>query len=124
MDNTCLIWRRLQQAPCPMPVPTSPTVHLTRHATDRLTDRLPDLVTVAEVVAAVNDRSLPEGRAYVTVKHIEYVEVRDPDVHPDGVARGDSIVAVVDSEGSDRKVVTVMLRKSWSQSAEYDSRKQ
>lgn len=97
------------------------TASLTRHAEERLTYRLNGIVTAAEVLTAAA-ACKAQGRTYATVKRIAYTEIADPSVKPDGIARGDSIVAAVERRGSSAVVVTVMLRKSWSKSATYDNR--
>jgi len=91
------------------------TVALTAHAQERLDGRLAGIVTAAEVQAALN-RPLPKGKSFIQVKRIPYCEIADPSVQPDGIARGDSIVALVEN-GEWARVVTLMLRKSWSKSA-------
>lgn len=96
-------------------------VALTQHAQSRISGRLSALVTTNEVLAAAL-KVQADGRTYATVKSIPYTEIADPAVKPDGIARGDSIVAAVDKEGRKSVVVTVMLRKSWSKSARYDGR--
>lgn len=88
-------------------------VRLTRHAQERIEGRLRNLVSRHEVEAAAG-RPLNVGKTYVQVKRVPYTEIQDPCVRPDGIARGDSIVASVVADGRDHTVVTVMLRKSWS----------
>ncbi len=92
---------------------------LTRHATERLNDRLRDLVTAAEVLSAVAAATLRNGENYVDVKYFsKRIYLGDPS-HPD-TPKGDKITAkvVVDFRGA--TVITVMLRKSTSQSSRYD----
>jgi hypothetical protein len=91
------------------------TMELTAHAQGRLDGRLAGLVTAAEVQAATS-RPLPKGKVFIQVKRIPYCEIPDPSVQPDGIARGDSIVALVENDDWPR-IVTIMLRKSWSKSA-------
>lgn len=87
---------------------------LTEHAKRRLSDRLADLITADEVATKVaSQTALPMGRTYLVLKQVEYTEIHDPD----GIARGDRIVAAVNRYPSEVRVVTVMLRKSWSKSA-------
>lgn len=89
-------------------------VRITRHAQGRIEGRLRNLVSRSEVEAAAG-RPLQVGKTYVHIKRLPYTEIEDPGVQPDGIARGDSIVASVVADGRDHTVVTVMLRKSWSQ---------
>jgi hypothetical protein len=56
-----------------------------------------------------------ENRTWILIKKTKYIEITDPDVKPDGIARGDSIVALVEKG----IIQTVILRKSWSQSPEF-----
>ena len=90
----------------------------TYHAQQRLQNRLACIVTHADIVQAVQSHIIPRGRCYLIVKHIPYTEISDPTVKPDGIARGDLIVAVIDNT-NDIKIVTVLLRKSASKSLEY-----
>lgn len=92
---------------------------LTRHVYERVNGRLHSLITIEEVHHAV-ERNLPKGRCYVQIKRIPYTEVSDPSVKPDGIARGDQLVAVVDNDNCPR-ITTVLLRKSWSKSPEYSN---
>jgi len=98
------------------------TTKLTYHAQDRIARRLGDIVTANEVLNAAAVCT-EQGRSYVTVKSIPYTEISDPAVQPDGIARGDCIVAAVERTGRTNVVVTVMLRKSWSRSTTYDTRR-
>jgi hypothetical protein len=95
---------------------------LTRHAEERITHRLNTLVTKEEVVRKlwqVNVKPSVDEPTYIIVKSVPYTEIADPDVKPDGIARGDSVVAVVRTDGRQARVTTVMLRKSWSKSSNY-----
>jgi hypothetical protein len=93
---------------------------LTEHAKRRLSDRLADLITADEVATKVaSQTALPMGRTYLVLKQVEYTEIHDADCQPDGIARGDRIVAAVNRYPSEVRVVTVMLRKSWSKSMTY-----
>jgi hypothetical protein len=96
------------------------SLRLTFHASERIQNRLGSLVTVQEVNAKISYTVLPQGRSYVEVKRVPFVEISDPDVKPDGIARGDQIVAVVDNDQSPR-ITTVILRKSWSKSPIYSN---
>jgi hypothetical protein len=94
---------------------------LTEHAKNRVIERLSKLVTIDEVVEKCNHElknGLPKGRSYREVKKINYIEIPDPDVIPDGIARGDRIIAVIDNDYNPR-ITTVLLRKSWSKSTDY-----
>jgi hypothetical protein len=86
---------------------------LTRHASTRIYERLNPLVTEDEVLSAVNAKNLPLRKCGVKIKSIGYTEIQDPNVYPDGIARGDILVAIVESGA----IKTVELRKSWSKSA-------
>jgi hypothetical protein len=91
---------------------------LTQHAHQRITARLSPFTNPDEVVSRVTkvfaDKPRKEKRN-VLVKKVQYCEIPDPAVFPDGIARGDEIIAVV--VGSD--ITTVMLRKSWTTGVEY-----
>lgn len=96
------------------------TIKLTYHAEERISNRLGFLVNSIEVRHAVESKHLPYGRSYVEIKRIKYTEIKDPAVVPDGIARGDQLVAVVDNDSNPR-ITTVILRKSWSKSATYSN---
>jgi hypothetical protein len=66
-------------------------------------------------LSRVNQFTIKDKRAYIEVKKLPYTEVRDADIVPDGVGRGDQLIAVYE-EGT---INTVFLRKSWEQSTEY-----
>jgi hypothetical protein len=85
------------------------------HAIDRIENRLNGLVTMREVAQAVNRQEFPTYKTFIEVKRIPYTEIRDETVKPDGIARGDSIVAICECG----YIKTVILRKSKSQSNEY-----
>jgi len=94
---------------------------LSEHANKRIKERLSHLITVEEVIDKCNrplKKGLPKNRSYMEVKKINYTEIKDPDVIPDGIARGDRIVAVIDNDDNPR-ITTVLLRKSWSKSIDY-----
>lgn len=93
-------------------------IQISEHAQARIEGRLGKLVNVAEVVNALAAADPSKGR-YWLVKAIPYTEVADPTVKPDGVARGDWLVAVADPTPHGLIVRTVILRKSWSKSQEY-----
>ena len=90
------------------------TITYTYHSQDRLQNRLPNLITAAELNQFLAGKNLPFGKTNIEVKKVPYTQIKDLAVKPDGIARGDSIVAVVDNQGSKYVIVTVMLRKSWS----------
>jgi len=93
---------------------------LTEHARRRIADRLRQFITADEVATKVSAQpALPAGRTYLVLKRVPFTEVHDPECQPDGIARGDRIVAAVNHEGGEVRVVTVMLRKSWSKSLTY-----
>jgi hypothetical protein len=71
-----------------------------------------------EILAKVQSKNLPAGRSYVEIKRVPYVEIRDSNVQPDGIARGDQILVAVEND-SDPRIITVILRKSWTKSATY-----
>lgn len=92
--------------------------YMTKHAVERVTGRLASLTSYGEVVQTVDKFAckMRPGMNYVLVRALPHrVEIYDPDVVPDGIAKGDWVVAVVDAT-SEHRVVTVMLRKSTSQS--------
>jgi len=94
---------------------------LTKHAEDRVNGRLSGLVTTEQVIEKVNKprkKGFPKGRSYVEVAKFPYTEIQDPSVQPDGWARGDRAVAVVDND-YDPRITTVIIRKSWSKSGDY-----
>ena len=90
----------------------------TNHALKRLDTRLAKLVSIRDINKAVFSHKIPMGRSYLVVKQVEYTEIADETVKPDGIARGDLIVAVIDNI-YDVQITTVLLRKSTSESAEY-----
>lgn len=92
----------------------------TYHATDRINNRLGGLVTADEVTEAVSRASLKPGDNYVDVKHFsKRIYLGDP-CDPD-TPKGDKITAKVISDNHGAKVITVMLRKSTSQSERYNN---
>jgi hypothetical protein len=93
----------------------------TNHAVERIENRLNSLVSVNEITNALGKRYFQNGRTYQEIKRIPYSEIKDPSVQPDGIARGDMLVAAVDycKRENVAKVVTVILRKSWSKSDIY-----
>ena len=88
---------------------------LSPHALQRISQRFFHLTTPEKVLERVNKFSPKEHRAYIEVSRFPYTEVNDPSVVPDGVARGDRLVVILE----DGIVESVMLRKSWENSAEY-----
>ena len=94
---------------------------LSKHAHNRIKERLSDLITPEEVLEKCNEplkKGLPKNRSYRVIKKINYTEIEDPEIEPDGIARGDRIVAVIDNDYNPR-ITTVLLRKSWSKSTDY-----
>ena len=74
-------------------------VRFSRHAEERIDSRLNKLVSKDEVVRAIAiKREFDSGRTYLQIKKVEFTEVADPSVKPDGIARGDTIVAALDVE--------------------------
>lgn len=90
----------------------------THHAADLINNRLGGLVTAAEVNAAINNTCLKFGENYVDVKRfakrIYLGEPTDPDT-----PKGDKITVKVILDNRGATIITVMLRKSTSQSARY-----
>lgn len=91
------------------------TYKIIPHAVERIQNRLGGLVTAAEVIEKVSKRGLPKGRSYMQIKKMVYTEVSDSSVKPDGIARGNQIVAIIEND----EIITVMLRKSWENSGEF-----
>jgi len=93
------------------------TIILSAHASDRINTRLGGLTSVNAVVAKVEKLShrLTKNRHWVLITKMQYTEISDSSVRPDGIARGDQLVALVENF----TIETVLLRKSWSNSAEY-----
>jgi hypothetical protein len=95
-------------------------VRFSKHAEERIDSRLNKLVSKDEVVRAIAiKREFDSGRTYLQIKKVEFTEVADPSVKPDGIARGDTIVAALDVEQNICHVTTVMLRKARSNSNIY-----
>lgn len=93
----------------------------TTHALFRMNERLNTLVEQWEISKKIYEQAwhIPAGRSYLIVKKFSNrIAVSDPDVQPDGIARGDMIVAVLDNR-RELKVTTVLLRKSSSVTSEY-----
>jgi hypothetical protein len=90
---------------------------LSNHAELRIKSRLGGLTNRDEVLSKINKVStkLTQHRNYVLIKKFPYIEIQDSEVKPDGIARGDMLIALVE-EGI---IETVILRKSWSQSTEF-----
>ena len=93
------------------------TIILSAHAQARIDTRLGGLTSVNAVVAKVEKLSdrLTKNRHWVLITKMPYTEISDSSVKPDGIARGDQIVALVENF----TIETVLLRKSWSKSEEY-----
>ena len=93
------------------------TIILSAHAQTRINTRLGGLTSVNAVVAKVEKLSerLTKNRNWVLITKMPYTEISDSSVKPDGIARGDQLVALVENF----TIETVLLRKSWSNSAEY-----
>jgi hypothetical protein len=96
-------------------------IRFTRHAEERIERRLNKLVSKGEVESAVSKKVYENGRTYLQIKKVEYTEIADESVKPDGIARGDIVVAALDYDKSRDvcQVTTIMLRKSWSKSIIY-----
>lgn len=96
-------------------------IRFSKHAEERIDSRLNKLVTKDEVKNAVAKKFFQNGRTYLQIKKVEYTEVADPSVTPDGIARGDMIVAALDFNKKENvcNVTTVVLRKSWCKSDIY-----
>jgi hypothetical protein len=93
-------------------------VIISPHARARIEGRLSELVTLDEVTNAAMHVEGGRGR-YWELKKVNYRELPDPDVRPDGVARGNQIVLVVDRITGGIEIQTVLLRKAWERAAEY-----
>ena len=93
------------------------TIILSTHAEDRINSRLGMLTSANAVIAKVEKVSdrLTKNRHWVLITKMPYTEIADSSVKPDGIARGDQLVALVENY----VIQTVLLRKSWSKSAEY-----
>jgi hypothetical protein len=93
------------------------TFKLSAHAESRLNSRLSQLVSRAEVLDKIQKVSnrIKDHRTYVLIKKMRYIEIQDEDVKPDGIARGDMVIALIENG----VIETVLLRKSWSNSAEF-----
>jgi|WetSurMetagenome_2_1015567.scaffolds.fasta_scaffold44260_1 hypothetical protein len=89
-------------------------MNILAHALIRISERLNPLVTEDEVQKVVSSRRFPDSGAKcsVVVKQIPYTEIKDSSVKPDGIARGNQIVAIVENN----TITTVELRKGWSNS--------
>jgi hypothetical protein len=94
---------------------------LSAHAHERIIGRLSTLVTLNEVTSKIEKVSarLTDHRNFVLIKKMKYIEIRDMDVKPDGVARGDMVIALVENG----IIETIMLRKSWSINGSSEFRK-
>ena len=93
------------------------TIILSAHAQTRINTRLGGLTSANAVIAKVEKVSarLTKNRHWVLITKMQYTEIQDASVKPDGIARGDQLVALVENF----TIETVLLRKSWSKSAEY-----
>ena len=93
------------------------TIILSAHAQTRINTRLGGLTSANAVIAKVEKVSdrLTKNRNWVLITKMPYTEISDSSVKPDGIARGDQLVALVDNY----IIETVLLRKSWSKSDEY-----
>jgi len=93
----------------------------TNHALYRINERLNMICEQWEISKKIYENTwhIPAGRSYLIIKKLnKTVQIEDSSVVPDGVARGDIIVAVLDYIG-ELQITTVLLRKSASKSAEY-----
>lgn len=88
---------------------------LSSHAKARIETRLNSLTSCQEVIIRVNQFHVTEHRYFIEVKRFPYCEIQDRDIKPDGIARGNSLVAICERD----TVESVVLRKSWSQSGEF-----
>lgn len=89
---------------------------ITKHLTERVNKRLNGLITAQEVINRLNACTInPRIKTAIEIKRIQYTEIRDDSIFPDGIARGDSIIAIV----LDGRIITVCLRKTWSQTGLY-----
>lgn len=94
-------------------------ISISAHARDRLETRLNTLVNMHDVkdkIKQINNRLWYNRKNYILIKKILYTEIKDDEVQPDGIARGDMVVGVIQHN----TLITVILRKSWSMSNEYD----
>jgi hypothetical protein len=89
-------------------------ITMSQHAVNRIQNRLGNLTSRDEVISSVSCR-IREKRTWVLIRKIAYTEIHDSDVKPDGIARGNMIIALVDTG----IIETVVIRKSESQSAEF-----
>jgi hypothetical protein len=96
-------------------------IRFSKHAEERIDSRLNKLVSKGEVENAVAKKFYQNGRTYLEIKKVDYTEIADPSVTPDGIARGDTIVAALDFDKKMNvcQITTVILRKSWSKSDIY-----
>ena len=95
-------------------------VRFSKHAEERIDTRLNKLVSKDEVVKAIAvKRQFDSGRTYLQIKKVQFTEIADPSVKPDGIARGDMIVAALDVVQNICYITTVMLRKERSNSSIY-----
>lgn len=88
------------------------SIKLSAHTENRLNNRLSAIVTKDEVmgkIAKVESR-IKDPRTFVLIKCIPWTEIHDESVKPDGIARGDRVIALVENG----IVESVMLRKSTS----------
>jgi hypothetical protein len=92
-------------------------IRCSAHAEQRIDERLSNIITYNDVMNKINKvkARIVDHRTYVLIKRMPYIEIADADVKPDGIARGDMVIALVE----DGIVESVILRKSWSLSAEY-----
>lgn len=94
-------------------------ITITSHAQDRINNRLNHMVSSSEIMSKINSISHKirnDRKNFLMIKKIQYTEISDNSVKPDGIARGDMIVAIVENN----MITTVCLRKSWSQSGEFN----
>jgi len=94
-------------------------ITITSHAQDRINTRLNNMVSASEITSKINAISHKirnDRKNFVMIKKVQYTEIYDNSVKPDGIARGDCIIAIVENN----VITTVCLRKSWSQSVEFN----
>jgi len=94
---------------------------LSAHAHTRITGRLSKLVTVEQVTSKIEKVSarLTDPRNFVLITKMKYTEIQDDEVKPDGIARGDMVVALVEKG----IIETVFLRKSCSNAGSSEFKK-
>jgi hypothetical protein len=87
-------------------------IEMTPHALDRIKNRINGISTASQIMNRIHniEKQLTPAKCFVIVKRIPYTQIRDDSVQPDGIARGDMVVAIVENF----KVTSIVLRKSRS----------